>query len=136
MNDSLEVLKKIYKPYKYTLKNKVVILNTTSGDFVVKEKNSNIKNIFDYLKSRNFINYPNLIDESRTDVNVFEYIKDTKMPKEQKAQDLINIIANLHSKTTYFKVVSDDTFKSVYDSLPKMNNNSFMINKIMIRKWK
>ena len=117
MNDSLEVLKKIYKPYKYTLKNKVVILNTTSGDFVVKEKNSNIKNIFDYLKSRNFINYPNLIDESRTDVNVFEYIKDTKMPKEQKAQDLINIIANLHSKTTYFKVVSDDTFKSVYDSI-------------------
>ena len=122
MNNSIEDLKRIYKPYKYTLKNKVMILNTISGDFVVKEKNNDLKNIFNYLKSRNFINYPELIDETRSDVNIFEYIKDTKMPKEQKAQDLINIVANLHNKTTYFKVVSDDTFKSIYDNI-KTNIN-------------
>ena len=37
------------------------------------------------------------------------------MPKEQKASDLINIISSLHNKTTYYKVVSDDTFKNIYD---------------------
>ena len=118
MNSSLEVLKKIYKPYRYTLKGNVVVLHTTSGDLVVKKKSdTDIKKIFNYLKSRNFDNFPNLIDDSRSDINVYEYVSDITMPKEQKAQDLINIISLLHSKTTYFKVVSDDTFKSIYDSI-------------------
>ena len=55
MNSSLEVLKKIYKPYRYTLKGNVVVLHTTSGDLVVKKKSdTDIKTIFNYLKSRNF----------------------------------------------------------------------------------
>lgn len=118
MNSSLEVLKKIYKPYRYTLKGNVVVLHTTSGDLVVKKKSdTDIKTIFNYLKSRNFDYFPNLIDDSRSDINVYEYVSDINMPKEQKAQDLINVISLLHSKTTYFKVVSDDTFKSIYDSV-------------------
>lgn len=118
MNNSLEVLKKIYKPYKYTLKGNVVILNTTSGDFVIKNKKDvDVKKIFNYLKSRNFENYPKIVEDSRSDVNVYEYVEDTSMPKEQKAQDLINVVSLLHNKTTYYKVVSDDTFKSIYDSI-------------------
>lgn len=117
MNNSLEILKRIYKPYRYTLKGNVTLLHTTSGDFVVKKKNGNIKEIYNYLKSRNFEYFPNLIDDSRSDVNVFEYVEEVSMPEEQKAQDLINIIALLHNKTTYYKVVSDDTFKSIYESI-------------------
>ena len=125
MNESIEVLKRIYKPYKYTLKGNVTVLNTTSGDFVVKKKSDkDLKNIFNYLKSRNFECFPNLIDDSRSEVNVFEYINDTTMPKEQKAQDLINVISNLHNKTTYFKVVSDDKFKSIYDNIK--NNINYL----------
>ena len=118
MNDSLEVLKKIYKPYRYTIKGNVVVLHTTTKDLVVKKKNeTDLKSIFNYLKSRNFDNFPNLIDESRNDINVFEYVSDINMPKEQKALDLINTISLLHNKTTYYKVVSDDTYKSIYESV-------------------
>ena len=118
MNSSLEVLKKIYKPYRYTIKGNVVILYTTSKDLVVKKKNDkNISETYRYLKSRGFYNFPEIVDDSRDGVNVFEYIEDTKMPKEQKASDLINVISSLHNKTTYYKVVSDDVFKSIYDSI-------------------
>lgn len=118
MNRSIEVLKKIYKPYRYTILGKVLVLNTTSGDFVVKEKSEkDIKELFSYLKSRNFHNFPKLIDESRNDVNVYEYIESVAMPEEQKALDLIEVISNLHNKTTYYKTVTEDDFKEIYDTI-------------------
>ena len=124
MNNSLDVLKSIYKPYRYTLKGSVTIMETTSGTFVIKDKVNNLSEIFLYLKSRNFNNFPKLIDNSRDGVNVFEYIEDTRMPKEQKAEDLIDLVSNLHNKTSYFKDVTEDEFKSVYDNI--LNNLSYL----------
>lgn len=126
MNDSIEILKKIYKPYRYTIKGNVKVLHTTSGDFIVKKKENNIKEIYGYLKSRYFENFPKLIDESRSDVNVFEYLEDTPMPKEQKATDMIDLVALLHNKTTYHKVVTDDTFKNIYENIK--NNIDYLNN--------
>ena len=118
MNRSIEVLKKIYKPYKYTILGKVTILNTTSGDLVVKEKSDkNIKELYNYLASRNFTAFPPLIDDARDGIDIFKYEEDTHMPKEQKAMDLINVIASLHNKTTYYKVVTADSFKEIYDNI-------------------
>src|SRR5574344_1957074 len=117
MNNSIEVLKTIYKPYRYTLKGSVTILETTSGNFVIKDKSSDLGSLFSYIKSRNFDNFPKIIDESRANVNVFEYVEDTKMPPEQKANDLINLVSNLHNKTSYYKDVTEDSFKAVYDNI-------------------
>lgn len=135
MSNSIEILKQIYKPYRYTLKGNITLLQTTSGDFVVKPKRNDLKSIYNYLKSRNFDYYPNLIDDSRGDVHVFEYVEDTPMPKEQKAMDLISLVALLHNKTTYYKVVSEDTFKSIYDTIKSnidhlQNYYNDLINKI------
>ncbi len=118
MNKSIEVLKQIYKPYRYTILGHALILNTTSGDFVVKEKSDkSLKDLYAYLNSRNFHNFPNLIDESRNDVNVFEYVESVGMPKEQKALDLIDVLSNLHNKTTFYKTVTKDDFKEIYDKI-------------------
>lgn len=118
MNRSLEVLKNIYKPYRYTIKGNVVILNTSMGDFVVKEKNDkDIKKLYSYLSSRSFTNYPELIDDSRRDANVYEYLDSVDMPNEQKALDLINLIGNLHNKTSFYKSVTEDTFKEIYENI-------------------
>ena len=103
MSRSLDVLKYIYKPYRYTLKGKATILETTSGDFIVKPKNKNISELYNYLVSRGFDNFPKLIDASREEVNVFEYINTIKMPREQMADDIVDLIASLHNKTSYFK---------------------------------
>jgi len=117
MNRSLEVVKNIYKPYRYTIKGKTTILETTSGDFIVKEKNNDIKAIYKYLQSRNFDYFPTLIDDTRKDVNVFMKVEDTLMPKEQRIDDLVELVGLLHNKTSYYKEVSEDNYKEVFENI-------------------
>lgn len=119
MNNSLELLKSIYKPYRYTFLKNVLILNTTSGDFLVKEKKTdkNMNELFSYLASRNFNNYPTLVDNSRSEINIYEYINSINMPLEQKAIDMIDLLANLHNKTTFYKNVTEDNFKEIYENI-------------------
>lgn len=117
MNDSLEILKSIYKPLKYTIKGKVTILETTSGDYVVKEKKSDIKKLYHYLESRNFYHFPKLIDGTRKEVYVSEMIEDTATPKEQKMSDLIDTVSLLHYKTSYYKEVTEDKYQEIYENI-------------------
>ena len=118
MNNALEVLKREFKPYRLTKKKNVTIIDSTSGTFVVKEKKDNkVTNAYEYLKSRNFDYFPPLALNDRGDVNVFEYIEDVKMPKEQKAMDMVDLVALLHNKTTYFKEVTEDKYKEIYENL-------------------
>ena len=126
MNKSIEILKSIYKPYRYTIKGKSTILETTCGDFIIKPKKKDINELYTYLTNRGFMNYPKIIDSSRDEVNVFEYVEDIKLPKEQKCDDLIEIIASLHNKTSYFKEVSEDKFKSIYEDIK--SNISYLSN--------
>ncbi len=114
---SIDVLKVIYKPIKYTIKGKTTILNTMNGDFVVKEKKGDVRTLYNYLYSRNFDYFPPLIDDSRSEVNVYKYVNDTPMPTEQKATDIIDIITLLHNKTTYYKEVTIDQYKAIYENI-------------------
>ena len=41
MNKALEVLKTTYKPYRYTKKKNITIIDSTSGSYVIKEKKDN-----------------------------------------------------------------------------------------------
>ncbi len=117
MNRSIETLKEIYKPYRYTYKGNAIILESTNGNVVVKERKKDLNNLFSYLKSRSFDNFPNIIDDSRSDIDVYEYIEDIKYPKEQRANDLIDLVANLHNKTSYYKDVTEDNYKEIYENI-------------------
>ena len=114
---SIEQIKEAYKPYKYTIKGNAHILNSTSGDIVIKEKKKDPKELYDYLYSRNFSNMPPIVDDNREGVVIYSYVPDTSMPKEQKASDLIKVLANLHQKTTYYKEVSTDEYKKIYEKI-------------------
>ena len=114
---SIEQIKEAYKPYKYTIKGNAHILNSTSGDIVIKEKKKDPKELYDYLYSRNFSNMPPIVDDNREGVVIYSYVPDTSMPKEQKASDLIKVLANLHQKTTYYKEVSTDEYKKIYERI-------------------
>lgn len=121
MNNSLDEIKQEYKPYRVTKMKNVTILDSTKGSFVIKAKsNEKVKDAYNYLISRNFDYFPKLAGENRSDVNVFEYVDDIPMPKEQKASDLIDIVALLHNKTSYYKEITEDKYKEIYEGL---NNN-------------
>jgi len=117
MNKSFNNIKEIYKPHKYTYKGSVIILECNDSNIVVKERKKDLNKLFEYLKSRNFDNFPELIDDYRSDIDVYKYIDDTIYPKEQRANDLVDLIANLHYKTSYYKDVTEDNYKEIYDNI-------------------
>ena len=116
-------LEKIINKYdlnirKYHKKNNIRILDTDKGKFVIKRKNNNENSIYEYLLNKNF-DY--LIEkEELDDYIIYPYIEEINIPKEEKAIDLINILALLHNKTTYYKQVVLDDVKELYE---KLNNN-------------
>jgi len=127
MNNSIDEIKQEYKPYRVTKKKNVTILDSTKGTFVIKSKsNEKVKDAYNYLISRNFDYFPKLASEMRSDVNVFEYVEDIAMPKEQKASDMIDIVALLHNKTTYYKEITEDKYKEIYEGLD--NNINYTKN--------
>ena len=116
--NSIDLLTRIYKPYKVTVKGCTKIFNCTYGDYVVKpKKEKDIQELYKYLSSRSFEYYPKLIEDNRSDVNVYEYIEDNSIDDEQKLYDLINLISLLHNKTSYYKEVTNDKIKSIYEEL-------------------
>lgn len=116
--NSIDLLTRIYKPYKVTVKGCTKIFNCTNGDYVIKpKKEKDIKELYKYLSSRSFEYYPKLIEDNRSDVNVYEYIEDNSIDDEQKLYDLINLISLLHNKTSYYKEVTNDKIKSIYEEL-------------------
>ncbi len=128
MTRSLEVFNELYKPYKITRKNNVYILNTMDGDYVVKENPKiNYKDLYKYLKSRSFNYVPTMSLDSRDDLLVLEYQDDITLDKEQKALDLIEVVSLLHNKTSYFKSVTNDKYKEVYENI---NNNILYVTNL------
>lgn len=116
--NNLELVNELYKPYRITKVGASTILETMEGKFVVKSKGKkDVKDLFNYLKVRNFDAFPNIIDDSRSDFNIYEYIEDVKYPKDQKAIDMIRLVGNLHTKTSYRKEVREDKYKEIYDNL-------------------
>lgn len=117
--NKLESLKSLYKPYRYTINGKCTILETSSGNFVVKKKpkNSDLNGIFNYLKSRNFDYYPKTFSDNRDDTYVYEYIEDDGIINPQKGEDLINLVGLLHSKTSFNKEVTEETYKEIYENI-------------------
>lgn len=117
--NKLESLKSLYKPYRYTIKGNCTILETTSGNFVVKKKphNKDIPSIFNYLRSRNFIYFPEVYSDNRDDNYIYEYVEDDGIINPAKSEDLISIVALLHSKTSYNKEVSEETYKEIYEDI-------------------
>ena len=116
--NSVNLLEKIYKPYKITIKKNIKILNCTNGDYVIKpKKNKDIKELYKYLTSRGFDYFPKLISDNRSEINVFEYVDDSSIDNEQKLIDLIVIISLLHNKTSFYKEISNDKIKEIYEEL-------------------
>ena len=114
---SLDILKSVYKPYRYTLNNNVTVIESTSGKFVIKKQNKDLFTLFNYLTNRGFDNYPKIIHNYRNEENVLEFIEEDHIPGEQKLIDLSLLLASLHNKTVYYKKVSLDDFKEIYDSV-------------------
>ena len=126
MNRNLEIFSKIYKPYKIEKKNNVFIFKTMDGNYVIKiNPKLDYRKLYSYLLSRSFDYVPKLSPDSRDDAVVLEYIEDVSIDKNQKILDLINLVSLLHSKTSYYKEITLDRYKELYEQL---KNNVLFID--------
>lgn len=104
------------KVNKFIIKNSVKILETDNDKYILKEKEKDLSSLFDYLNSRNFTSFPKIISSERNNY-VYEYIDSVEEPNEQKVIDMINLIAELHTKTTYYKDVGKDKYDEIYEQV-------------------
>ena len=122
INDELK--KYEFIPYKYKNVGNVSIVDTNKGSYVFKRNIDN--NIFEYLKSRNFDYYPTIISDRNSEYLITRYIKGIDIPPEQKIEDMIDLVALLHNKTTHFKEVDSDEYNEIYDNI--LNNIMHLYN--------
>lgn len=98
---------------KISLKGKAKILEEGDTKYVIKPKNKSVKDLFEYLDSRNYSSHPKIIDESDKEVK-YEYVDGNK---NNSLKSLAKHISNLHSSTTYYKDVSTSKYKNIYNKL-------------------
>lgn len=103
------------KVNRYSKNGKIIIVETENKKYVIQPKNPK-NEIFNYLINRNFKYYPSIIDYDDK-YELIEYIDEIDIPKEQKINDLINFVALLHSKTTYYKEIDVSDYKKLYEDL-------------------
>jgi len=118
-----ELLKKRdIRALSYKKSGNIIIADTNIGKVVIK-KNKNKDYIYNYLNTRNFDYYPEIIE--REDYIVSKYVENIDIPKEQKIIDLVDLVSLMHSKTTHYKNISEDEYKKIYEDL---HNNFEYLN--------
>ena len=110
------------KIYSYKNNKDYYIVDTNIGKLVVSN-NKNNNYIYEYLKTRSFNFYPEVIINDK--YLVTRYIKGKEIPREQKINDLIDLVGLLHSKTSYYKNITNEYMK-IYEDL--VNNYNYLYN--------
>lgn len=113
---------------KITIKNGVKIIN---DEFVKKKKKREIDNIYNYLLSRSFDYFPEVLNEDDEYI-YYRYINDIDEPREQKMVDLVNLVSLLHNKTTFYKEVDIDNYKYIYENISKEIEDTYSYYNIVM----
>lgn len=113
---------------RYEEKNKIKIIDTDKGKYILKEKKKD-NDLYKYLSNKQF-NYF-LEHEDLDNYNIFPYVEEEKIPNQEKGIDLVYIISILHNKTLYYREVVLDDIKKQYENL---NEKIDDINKYYFQK--
>ena len=108
-----------------TLKNHVKIIDDGEKKYVIKKRNKRIEDIYQYLVSRSFEYIPSLLFQT-DHYDVYEYIEDANICNEERANDIFKLVSVLHSKTTFYKDIDDDTYKELYENI--MNQIDYLFH--------
>lgn len=90
---------------------------TIKDDTVIKNKsNNNVIELFKYLDSRSFNNYPEIIDEDEKTYTM-KYIENNDYYEVTKGVEFIKTVSMLHYKTIFFKDVSKNKYRNIYNKI-------------------
>lgn len=98
------------------LKKNSKIIEEEENKYFIKTSNKNISELFDYLRIRNFDNIPEIIEVNEDNIK-YKYIESLDKKAVDKHLDLANLLSTLHYKTAYYKDVSKNKYREIYDKL-------------------
>lgn len=124
MNSSQIVMSR-YKPYRYTIHGNTLVIDSSQGKYVIKKQQNDLYTLYNYLDSRGFNNHPRIDYNFHNQENIYEYVENTYLPDEQRLEELAKVVASLHNKTVFFKTISDDNLKEIYDII--LENIDYMV---------
>lgn len=101
---------------KITLKNNVRIIDTGEEQLVIKRREKELTELYKYLKSRAFDYFPDILYQT-DNYDIYRYVEDTNISKEERADDIIKLVTLLHGKTTFYREIDDDTYKELYEKI-------------------
>ena len=98
-------------------KNKVKIITLNNGEkYALYTRKSNVLKTYNYLTSRGFNDFLHPIEFNNSYYEIYPYIEDN-VSIEDKAKDLIYIMAMLHTKTTIYENLDKDRVKEIYEDI-------------------
>jgi hypothetical protein len=99
---------------KITKIDNLKIIDNGSDIICLKKiKNINVIEKYDFLKSKDFNEFPETIIENGYEKR--KYLDEIKVTKEDKVNELLNTIIMLHIKTTYYLNISIEKIKEIYE---------------------
>ncbi len=104
--------------------NAVIYTDKTGNKYVAKRNTNNIISLYNYLNSRGFGYVPRL-NYCNNEGYVYDYVEDNVTPTEQRVSDLVKMDALLHNKTAYYKDMTIDEVKEIYEKLNAKITNTF-----------
>ena len=93
--------------------NLKIIENNNEKICIKKNKDKKILEKYNYLKSKDFFEYPKTIIINNNEKR--KYIDEIITSKEDKLNELIKVLLMLHTKTTYYKSLTLDEIKEFYE---------------------
>lgn len=111
------------KIIRYLNKAKLALIDNKK--YIIKNRKSDIENIYSNLRNRGFNNYiePTEINDT---YEVYPYIDELNYSESDKAIDIILLISMLHNKTTYFEEIDIDNIKEIYESIVKKLDDAYI----------
>lgn len=93
----------------------VYLVSDGQNKYIIKSHQKDLKNKFEYLSSRSFNNFPKYQELDNYDI--YSFINDHSLSKEERLYEMINLLILLHTKTTRFKNIDLDDYKIIYEDL-------------------
>ena len=119
MNELKEFLKeKNIHPTSFKNLGKVIIIEDINGKYVIR-LNSNNYDIYKYLLSRKFYAFPKCLSNKEDMHEIAQYISDVSINNDQKINDLLFLLSELHLKTTYHKETCLQEINNCYEKIEK-----------------
>ncbi len=95
-------------------KSKVVIEENTK--YFLKQSNTDIEGLFEYLHQRGFDYIPEIVSTSNDGIK-YNYIESNNNDIKLKRLEISKILSFLHYKTAYHKDISKYKYREVYDKI-------------------